>query len=1338
MALARGCTGRRLQSVCRIAHYARDPAAFPFNPLVRSLTLSALRFAWKAIVLLVALFCALLLVIRYLVFPNIDAYRDQIAAKLAAQLGQPVAIEAIDTGWDGWNPRLAISNVAVRDAADPSGPPVLFLPRVQFVVAWTSLLVADLRLTELAIERPRLSIRRDAQGHLHFAGIKIDASTRDDSPSPVTEWLLRQREINVSDALVTWDDQLRSVPQLVLDHVSFRVQQRFGRLRFGLVGQPPSALASPIDFRGEISSGTANDWKTAKGHFYIHLEYADVALWREWIPPLRPIESGKGALRVWFDIEAGVPTNVTADVELADVRTRLAKDLPQLDLARMSGRILWHASPGKRELGARNLAFLLPGGEQLAPVTFSLAWNEDPDGAITAGTLSFDQLDIAPLSTLAEHLPLKETWRQNIASYALRGRVSQGKLAWRGPPDEPTGLSGSGTFFQVGLAASESLPGATGVSGNLTFDEMHGDLKFDSRDMRISLPRVFAEPLIFDTASGSVGWTRGKDGLGLTFDGIRFATPHTSGAASATWRARPKGPGVLDLKATLNRAQAQHVYRYLPLTLDPHVRDWLRLSIKDGVASDVKMVIAGDLAEFPFADAKRGKFGVTFKVNGVTLDYADGWPPVDDIVADVRFEGPGMQIVASNARILDVRTGTVKVDVPDFGVTYPLLNVVGDATGPTASFLGFIAQSPVAGWTDHATAKAEAQGSGRLTLDLTLPLGQGEGTRVAGNYQFDGNTLRFPERPALTQVRGALAFTEKSMQSRDLAAEVFGGPVRVTLASAEGGINLSATGNSQLALAKGELELPLMHRVSGSVDWQLDARIRGPASTWTLTSDLKGTAVELPAPLGKEANESVALRVERREVTGKPAEDLIVIDYGSDQRAVLHRLARGDSTVVDRALVLFGSTVASNALPDRPGVWVRGSLPELDLDEWLALYHKENAPSAGATAVPARKADTLELNGVDLTTGRLDVFGRALHDLKVVASRSGGDDWRLRLVGQEVEGTAVWRAPTANLPNGRVMARLTRLIPPGPDELHPVRSEVDLGEKAKNTWPELDIVADAFFSRDHDLGRFELLAKPSGPDWNISKMTLVNPAGRIDANGWWRIARARQSTELDVTVATEDAGAFLDRFGYPVAVKNAPSRIAGQLSWAGAPNDFDYPTLSGTFKLTTGAGQFTKIDPGIGKLLGVLSLQALPRRLTLDFRDVFSEGFAFDDIAGDFAIREGLMHTDNLKLQGPAAAVRIVGDIDLANETQRLDVRVSPALSTGVSAGAAVLFLANPIVGAAVGAGTFLAQKMFDHPIDQIFSFEYRVTGSWSDPQVERVGRQLPAALTGEAAAPRP
>ena len=167
-------------------------------------------------------------------------------------------------------------------------------------------------------------------------------------------------------------------------------------------------------------------------------------------------------------------------------------------------------------------------------------------------------------------------------------------------------------------------------------------------------------------------------------------------------------------------------------------------------------------------------------------------------------------------------------------------------------------------------------------------------------------------------------------------------------------------------------------------------------------------------------------------------------------------------------------------------------------------------------------------------------------------------------------------------------------------------------------------------------------------------------------------------------------------------------------------------------------GQFAQLEPGVGRLLGVLSLQALPRRITLDFRDVFSEGFAFDEIAGTFKVENGLMRTSDLALDGPAAAVTIRGEIDLARETTQLDVRVKPALSTTFSAGAAALFIANPLLGAAVGAGTLLAQKLLDNPLGSIFSYDYRVTGSWSDPQVERVGARAVPAPAAAGAAPAP
>jgi uncharacterized protein YhdP len=147
-----------------------------------------------------------------------------------------------------------------------------------------------------------------------------------------------------------------------------------------------------------------------------------------------------------------------------------------------------------------------------------------------------------------------------------------------------------------------------------------------------------------------------------------------------------------------------------------------------------------------------------------------------------------------------------------------------------------------------------------------------------------------------------------------------------------------------------------------------------------------------------------------------------------------------------------------------------------------------------------------------------------------------------------------------------------------------------------------------------------------------------------------------------------------------------------------------------------------KLEPGIGKLLGILSLQALPRRIALDFRDVFSEGFSFDEIVGAMKINRGIASTDNFRIQGPAARITMSGEVDLARETQQIRVRVSPHVSDTVS-------LAGALVGGPIaGVAAFLAQKVLKDPLDQFISYEYRVTGTWADPNVARVERNPPAA----------
>ena len=216
-------------------------------------------------------------------------------------------------------------------------------------------------------------------------------------------------------------------------------------------------------------------------------------------------------------------------------------------------------------------------------------------------------------------------------------------------------------------------------------------------------------------------------------------------------------------------------------------------------------------------------------------------------------------------------------------------------------------------------------------------------------------------------------------------------------------------------------------------------------------------------------------------------------------------------------------------------------------------------------------------------------------------------------------------------------------------------------------------------------------------------------------------------TQVHLRLETSDIGKLLARFGHPEGGKRGAAKLEGALSWGGPPYEFDYPTLAGNLVLDAAKGQFVKLEPGFGKLLGILSLQALPRRIALDFRDIFSEGFAFDEIVGAAKINRGVASSENFRIRGPSARIIMAGEVDFTRETQKLKVRITPHVSDSVSIAGALI--GGPIAGVA----TFLAQKMLKDPLDELASYEYSVTGSWSEPNVTRVEQQAAGADAGKA-----
>ncbi len=1237
------------------------------------------------------LFAVMVLALRYWVLPNIGEYREAIAASLSRSVGQGIAIGGIAAGWHGLRPTLTLRDVVVQDG---QGRPALFLQQVENTLSWRSLLVGGVRLHSLEIFGPMLAVRRNAAGQLFVGGVELGQETDEGG---FADWVMSQRQIIIRDAIISWNDEKRGAPPLVLKNFNFRLENSGKRHRFGLRAVPPAHLAGPLDVRGDLRGNKLLELFSWRGALYAALERTDLAAWRAWFDLPFDLQRGYGELRLWLNVAQNGIADVTADLALSDIDMRWADGLPRLDLVSVNGRLGGRFAQPGHELRARGLTFTTREGVRLPPSDIIARYTPAAGGKPEGGEIRLNRLDLGALAALAAHLPFSEAQRALLAQSRPRGGVSDLFLQWDGEWQAPTHYRAKGSFAELGVNAlgqRESIS-FSGMSGDFDASEKGGKLALKGRGVGLHLPELFPEPLTFTTLGAQASWQKRANGVDVRLAAADFANDHLTGHAHGTYRHTPGTPGEIDLNGQLTRADARHASRYIPLTVGKATRDWLSTSILGGRSSDVRLRLKGNLAQFPFVDGKSGIFEVSAKVNDGVLEYATGWPRIENIALDLLFRGARMDIQAHAGNTYGMKIGKVHTAIADLLAPEEILELEGSASGPTKDMLKFVAQSPVAGMIDHFTEDMQAGGNGNFTLRLKIPLRHSKDTLVSGGYQFVNNRVDPGEGlPLLEQVNGKLEFTEAQVRIPAITFQALGGATTLDGAShKDGAIRLNLKGRATAAGIARLGSHPATQQLNGATDWRGQVTIRKKAAEFVLDSTLQGLASALPPPFAKLEADSVALRVEKKIVGAQ--RDSWQISYGDVLSAHFQRRLDKDKPVIERGTIRIGTAAMPQA---QGGIWLNSDLPALDFDAWYALFKSSpEGPGIGFT-------------GINFRCGQLALHGRHFHDVKVSAT-SHNENWKAAIQSREMAGDLFWRPEG----KGHVEARLRYLsIPETITE-----NAAAAPEGTSRNWPALDVVADSFQVKNKSLGKLELKAFNEDADWRIERIKLSNPDATLAMDGLWQAWRRNPRTRVNLRLDVQNVGKLLVRLGYPNAVRNGTARLEGQLSWQGSPQEIDYPTLSGDMVLEAHKGQFSKIEPGIGKLLGILSLQALPRRITLDFRDIFSEGFAFDDISGTLKAQRGVVSSDDFRIEGPAAKVTMKGETDVAHETQALRVRVAPAISAGVSM--AGVLLASPVVGITA----LVVQKLLKDPLDQIAAYEYSISGTWDNPQVGKIAPEV-------------
>ncbi len=1319
--------------------------------------ISRLLFYSLSIALLIIALTAL--AIRFIVFPNIDQYKDDIAQYASKILGQKVSIGEIITGWDGISPHIALKKIDVFDAENRVA---LHLNHVEANVSWLSIPMLQPRLSNLIIHKPALTIRRKPDGNVFLAGINIGGK----SNPAFSNWLLRQRQVRIINAELNWFDELRNAPVLSLNQLNLNlnnpvINSPFGQHQFVFSANPSIGTRHAVKVSGLFVGGDISKSQNWHGNVSAQLKNTDISVWKPWFDYPIDIQSGLGdaLIDLEFANQKIEQIKIVTDLKNLSVKVETqdkvqaqdkAKDKTQAQAKALlanefSGEINWSDFKNTQNLSVKQLKLAMPAGLNISNGSGSYVTSVKNNKPWVSAQINLDQFDLSLIKQLSIYAKLPQKLMSAINGLSPTGQLNKLKLSFYGAQSNPDNYAIQTDFSQLSLRAFEKIPGVSNLSGVLVATDTNGKLTLQSKKVMLEFKDILRWPIPADQLTGSVNWTRINGNLNVDANQIFITSPHVTGTINAKYSAKDDtrnktknsvrdnaqavNNAYLDLTGKFSRGDAQYALFYYPTILNKLTLDWLDTSILKGDLKDIDVKIKGKLADFPFvnknnqADNKLGIFKVSAQLTNGLLDYGTGWPAIDGLNSSLLFVGTSMELNATAGNMLGNKIAKTKAVIRQLDTDKPLLTITGEIQGSVEDGIKYVNSSPVKSVTQGFTDELLASGKGNLLLTLNIPLQNVDAAKFTGAYKVTNAMIYGNAQtglPELTNLNGTLNFTESSLNAQNISAEVFGSPAKFSLKTqANKAIQIVANGQISDAALKKISPNILSNNLKGSTTWAGEINIKPPLVDVNLSSNLTGMAINLPAPFNKSANQTMALNLVRKQ--SDVGNESLSISLASVLDANINRKELAGEYVIERGDIGINMPAVT---PKTPGLALHGKFDALNADEWLSLFNQPGLESATNKSQP----NPLFINKADVIIQKLTIFGRSINALKLSALPNI-NGFKMAVNSLEMTGDVQWQSKQEDVSSGKIIARLKNLSVPKaiiaeadanaktgskkpdfrkPDFRKPDFRKPDFRKQAQE-YPALDIVAENFEVNGKKLGALNLNAFENGEDWVIQKLNITNDDSTLNVQGNWHNWTRNPNTNLVVALSSSNIGRTFKRFGQPDVLKGGVADVNGQLNWAGSPHEFDTSQLNGNLTFLATKGQILKVKPGVGRLFGLLTLQSLPRRLSLDFRDLFNDGFAYDTISATAKIDNGILRSDNFIMDGPAAEAIIKGETNLKTEMVDLKVKVRPHISDTLSLAA---LAGGPIVGAAA----FVAQKLLKDPFNKIVGSEYSIAGTWDKP----------------------
>ncbi|VAW72146.1 hypothetical protein MNBD_GAMMA12-2037 [hydrothermal vent metagenome] len=1271
------------------------------------------QIAWITVAF-ITIVMAFVVSLARLFFPLFEEYRTDIERLAELELGRPVKVQEVIADWSGLQPRIRIRGVSVytRDGSRiwvKLDEVQIYFRVIDSIRSWS------LRPGKINIVGADADVAFK-EGNYYIGGVKLD-NRHGVGRSQLLTWMLQRQKLVISRSRISWDDRRLSAQKQIFSDINLLIAVRTQQYNLSGSFRLKNHKNSKFNFIGDMQ-GSFLDMDKMKQSFYLSGN-VDIGNWLSHkLIANTNLLSGQLNLRVWLK-GIGSVARVFGDINVNKILWKRHVDSVSngqfisndrsFSLDGLSANFGWLRKQAGWQVNIKNIQWSRLGQKwPVSNIFLNYQRNNKAGTQIIQGRAGFIRLqDVGQL--LLSVLPLNSALRSSLVGMNPRGDFSDITFQLIRKGNKIAHYQLGSRFEKLTVTQWNKLPGIKNLRGQILAHNKGGWLKLSSNKILLNLDNLMNKPLPIKRLSGTVQWTKTKNKLRIFSDHLIAKTNFIKTSSSLDMQLETAKPAVIDFRSNIKDGDFEKVLQYLPVkVMSPNLVRWLSGSLTGGQVATGSLIYSGSTKDFPF-NRGNGTFDIKAQLNNVRMKFHPLWPAVKNGSASLHFFGKSAKITLQQGEILGLELLPTYISIPSLG-KYPVINLDGNMIGSSANVLNFISAIPSKNGKNTVFERFKAGGRAVMHLNLTLPLKEQHKRRFIGRVELIDSSLSHKSYGVhLANINGDINY-----ESDHGFVKLFAKKLRANYKNKPVNIHIDTTLNAKKrrfdTLIKLKSRLSIKHLLgdyskyskgimSGTSAWILSFNIRQyfdrPIKvTMRLESLLKGIKIKLPQWFGKIKKLKRRLMIEV-DITGEKLSK-VQVDYGGFVNILMLLNKGAGPQFIERGEIRFGGKKAE--IPLLTGLQITGDLSTFSVtrwQKWVASRGSLNKNSPGLYDL---------VHKIDLQFEELELVGNRIHQVRIKAKRDP-TVWVVNVNGNEIKGRL--RIPLVTNDATPLIAQLSVLKLVETDEDR--KSEVPDPRKM----PSLRIESKEFYYNGVYHGHLNIAANRIATGLRFDAVNMSSKYASVKARGVWKLDKGKQESKFIIVAKSSDLGKALKRRNYGVNMDKGVAHVRINAYWAGPPSWFRLKYVQGNLLLNITKGRILDIEPGTGKLFGMLSMSALPRRLSLDFSDIFKKGFSFDKINGKFTISNGDAYTNNLKLKSPVVTVEINGRLGLANQDYDQIIYIKPKI-TGTL----------PIVGGlaggpGVGVGLWVADKILGKKLNPVS--QYTVEGTWAKPIIKKV-----------------